>query len=277
MRTPFSRGFAALILAASAASATTAAAAEPADSASAAIATVWGEIFRPALERDYGDSTGVAAEYVAGIRETLTANPDPRMRGRIEGSQLGARLAEIEAMGVKLNRETFLTAFLDALEGRPTGFTSESANAFMNAYMERCQKNNTPDDNGFTEKQREFISRNAAREGVVTTPSGLVFEVITEGEGNSPTVDDMVTLYYTGRLADGTVFDQTEPGKPAVFPAGRLIKGFTEGLTMMKPGGTYRLFIPAELAYGQRGAGTQIPPGAALEFIIELLKTEPAK
>lgn len=104
-------------------------------------------------------------------------------------------------------------------------------------------------------------------------PSGLVFEVITEGEGTSPTIDNRVRLLYTGRLADGTVFDQTE--RPVDFPLRGLVPGFSEGLSLMKPGGTYRLFIPPSLGYGEEGAAGTIPPNAAIDFQVQLLEILP--
>ena len=100
------------------------------------------------------------------------------------------------------------------------------------------------------------------------TPTGLLFEVITEGEGASPTESDQVRVTYTGRLSDGTVFDSTE--KPVQFPVGNLVAGFSEGLKMMKPGGDYRIIIPPQLGYGEKGAAGVIPPGAVLDFTIHL-------
>ncbi|MDE6557251.1 MAG: FKBP-type peptidyl-prolyl cis-trans isomerase, partial [Duncaniella sp.] len=104
-------------------------------------------------------------------------------------------------------------------------------------------------------------------------PSGLVFQVITEGEGAMPQSGERVKVNYTGRLSDGTVFDQTDA--PVTFDVDRLVPGFTEGLKMMRPGGTYRLVIPASLGYGDTGAAGVIPPGAALDFTVELVEVVP--
>jgi len=122
-----------------------------------------------------------------------------------------------------------------------------------------------------------FLEENKSKDGVKVTESGLQYRVITEGAGASPTANDFVTVHYAGRLIDGQEFDSSYArGEPATFPAGRLIKGWTEALQMMKPGDKWELVIPSELAYGERGAGGVIPPNATLVFDVELLavKTE---
>ena len=105
---------------------------------------------------------------------------------------------------------------------------------------------------------------------MVKTASGLVFETLVEGVGEHPVLNGKVKLLYTGRLSDGTVFDSTE--EPVIFDVARLVKGFTEGLLLMRPGGIYRLFIPAELGYGARGIEGAIPGNAALDFEVKLLE-----
>ncbi len=110
---------------------------------------------------------------------------------------------------------------------------------------------------------------------VTTTASGLELQVVKEGTGVQPTPTDIVLVHYTGRLADGAVFDSSEGKQPVPFPVTGVIPGFTEGLQMMKKGGTYRLRIPPELAYGPQGAGGVIPPNATLEFDIQLLDVAP--
>jgi FKBP-type peptidyl-prolyl cis-trans isomerase len=110
---------------------------------------------------------------------------------------------------------------------------------------------------------------------MTTTASGLQLQAIEEGTGPSPTTTDIVLVHYTGRLEDGTVFDTSEGKQPVPFPVTGVIPGFTEGLQMMKKGGTYRLRIPPELAYGPQGAGGVIPPNATLEFDIQLLDIAP--
>jgi FKBP-type peptidyl-prolyl cis-trans isomerase len=122
-----------------------------------------------------------------------------------------------------------------------------------------------------------FLSENAEKEGVTVLESGLQYEVLEDGgQGESPTAEDSVRVHYEGKLIDGTVFDSSyERGQPVVFPLGRVVAGFREGITQMQVGDKYRLYIPSELGYGERGAGANIPPNATLIFDIELLDINP--
>jgi len=120
--------------------------------------------------------------------------------------------------------------------------------------------------------QQEFIANNVKEAGVETTESGLQYQVINDGDGAMPTKEDTVRVHYTGTLLDGTVFDSSvERGEPAEFGVGQVIAGWTEALQNMKVGSKHKLFIPAELAYGDRGAGQHIAPGSMLIFEVELL------
>ena len=119
---------------------------------------------------------------------------------------------------------------------------------------------------------RAFLDRTGARDEVTTTDSGLQYEVLVAGSGASPAPTDLVTVHYTGTLIDGTVFDSSvQRGQPAEFPANRLIAGWVEALQLMRVGDKWKLYVPPELAYGDRGAGPLIGPGATLIFEIELL------
>ena len=122
---------------------------------------------------------------------------------------------------------------------------------------------------------REFLAENAKNDSVVQTESGLQYMVLKEGTGAKPGPTDNVTVHYTGRLLDGTVFDSSvERGEPATFPLNRVIAGWTEGLQLMSEGAKYRLFIPSELAYGEKGSGDKILPNSTLIFDVELIKVE---
>lgn len=123
------------------------------------------------------------------------------------------------------------------------------------------------------EAGKAFLAENGKRVEVKTTPSGLQYEIITEGNGPQPTANDRVEVHYTGTLIDGTVFDSSvERGVPATFGVTQVIPGWVEALQLMKEGSKWKLFIPSQLAYGPQGAGGLIGPNATLIFDVELLK-----
>lgn len=123
-----------------------------------------------------------------------------------------------------------------------------------------------------TESNQKFLDENAAREGVTTLPSGLQYEVLQEGIGPKPDASSRVTVHYEGRLTDGKVFDSSyKRNQPATFGVRQVIPGWTEALQLMPVGSKWRLFIPSELGYGARGAGSSIPPHSVLVFDVELL------
>ncbi len=143
--------------------------------------------------------------------------------------------------------------------------TEESATEVAPEYGQQIKDNKT--------LGREFLEQNAKNDSVVQTQSGLQYMVLKEGTGAKPGPTDEVTVHYTGRLLDGTVFDSSvERGEPATFPLDKVIPGWTEGLQLMSEGSKYRLFIPSELAYGSKGAGEQIMPNSTLIFDVELIK-----
>lgn len=125
---------------------------------------------------------------------------------------------------------------------------------------------------------QKFLADNAARPGVFVTKDGLQYRILKAGHGKSPHYnDDQVTVSYKGWMINGKVFDQTKPGQTATFPAGQLIPGWIEALSLMKEGDTWELVIPSELGYGEEGAGTDIPPDQTLVFDMTLLKVKPAR
>ena len=125
------------------------------------------------------------------------------------------------------------------------------------------------------EEGEAFLAANAKREGVIVTASGLQYEVLTAAEGKKPKATDKVKVHYEGTLIDGTVFDSSyRRGEAISFGLNQVIKGWTEGVQLMSVGAKYKFFIPYNLAYGERGAGAQIPPYAALIFTVELLDIE---
>ena len=125
------------------------------------------------------------------------------------------------------------------------------------------------------QKGKSFLASNGKKKGIVTTPSGLQYAVLKRGKGASPSATDTVTVHYRGALLNGDEFDSSyKRGTPATFPLNRVIAGWTEGLQLMKEGSKYRLFIPAKLGYGARGAGRAIGPNETLVFDVELIKVE---
>ncbi len=139
------------------------------------------------------------------------------------------------------------------------------------AREQTAQKMLTPAERNL-QRGKDFLAENGKRPEVKTTASGLQYEVIVEGEGPKPTSDQSVTVHYTGKLLDGTVFDSSvDRGEPITFALRQVIPGWTEGLQLMPRGSKYRLFIPSDLAYGPRGAGRDIGPNETLIFDVELL------
>lgn len=241
----------------------------PADSCAAAFATVMADYLKPELEKQFGTDSVAIGEFVRGVEHAFEIkNVDaPYFFGVRSGFALIDRVEAMQEMGFPFTAAQFCKGLGDALRGGAMGFDGRSADEFLRSVVERMSAADLQTLS--PESQAEFLNSQKSREGVAETPSGLLFEVITEGEGNSPTDADRVKVLYTGRLADGTVFDETE--RPIEFPLQGLVPGFSEGLKMMKPGGEYRLFIPAAIGYGDRGAGGVIPPGAALDFTVKLL------
>jgi len=145
----------------------------------------------------------------------------------------------------------------------------EEANAIVQGYMQKKQQEMFADKIAENEK---FMAQNSKREEVTTLASGLQYEVLTAGEGDKPSATDKVTVHYHGTLLDGTVFDSSvERGEPASFGVNQVIKGWTEALQLMPKGSKWKLYIPHDLAYGERGAGGKIGPYSTLIFEVELL------
>ena len=178
---------------------------------------------------------------------------------------------QLRGMGVKdLNIEDFTNAVRCVFENKEPEVKPEEAQQVINAYLQELEAKATK---VAKEAGAKFLEENAKNEGVKVTASGLQYTVEKEGTGASPKATDEVTVHYTGRLLDGTVFDSSvSRGEPATFPLNRVIPGWTEGVQLMSEGAKYRFFIPYQLAYGERGAGAAIPPFAALVFDVELIK-----
>lgn len=184
------------------------------------------------------------------------------------GMALGQQL---RAMGVgTINKEDFDEAVDAAFNGKETRLTAEDANKLIQEYLQELTAKKAADIRAVGEK---FLAENSKKEGVKVTASGLQYVVDKEGTGARPTAEDEVTVHYTGKLLDGTVFDSSvSRGEPATFPLNRVIPGWTEGVQLMKEGGKYTFFIPSDLAYGPQGVPNAIPPHSTLIFDVELIK-----
>jgi FKBP-type peptidyl-prolyl cis-trans isomerase FklB len=170
-----------------------------------------------------------------------------------------------------LNPTVISKAISDILAGRKALLTDEQANNIMMQFINQGQEAKAKPNISAGQK---FLATNKTKQGVRTTPSGLQYEVITEGTGIKPTASDTVVTHYRGTLIDGTEFDNSyNRGQPATFPVGGVIKGWTEALQLMPAGSKYKLYIPHNLAYGTNETGP-IPAGSVLIFEVELLEVK---
>ncbi|MFK8057688.1 MAG: FKBP-type peptidyl-prolyl cis-trans isomerase [Saprospiraceae bacterium] len=184
---------------------------------------------------------------------------------------LGIVLAKsVQQQGLPVtDHDAFAAGFKQAMTTDISQEDVQKAQMAIQMHMEQAQASKSSAAKGEGEA---FLKTNGTRPEVTTTASGLQYEVLTEGEGAHPSATDKVTVHYTGKNLDGSVFDSSvERGQPATFPLNGVIAGWTEGVQLMKPGSKYRFFIPSELAYGERGAGADIAPGATLMFDVELI------
>ena len=171
---------------------------------------------------------------------------------------------------VNLNPDDFCNGVKAIFEGTKPEIEISEAQQIINEYLQELQKKAEAQAR---EAGEAFLAENAKKEGVKVTSTGLQYIVDKEGTGAQPTAEDEVTVHYTGKLLDGTVFDSSvNRGEPATFPLNRVIPGWTEGVQLMKEGAKYTFFIPSDLAYGPQGVPNAIPPHSTLIFDVELIK-----
>jgi FKBP-type peptidyl-prolyl cis-trans isomerase FklB len=208
----------------------------------------------------------------------MTLDTNQQQVSYIIGRDLARNFAQ---QGLELDIDILAAALKEGLQGLPSRLNQEQMQAAMQQLQEQLgggedddDDTQTPDamNNNKTEGEA-FLTENAKKPGVTTLPSGLQYEVLTEGSGKKPTLKSSVTTHYHGTLINGKVFDSSyQRGQPATFPVNGVIAGWTEALQLMGEGSKYRLYIPSDLAYGKRGAGRDIPGDTALIFDVELLK-----
>ncbi|MDE5942548.1 MAG: FKBP-type peptidyl-prolyl cis-trans isomerase [Muribaculaceae bacterium] len=178
----------------------------------------------------------------------------------------------------EINIQDFSDAVASVFYGSQPKMTIDEAKAEIQAFFTELEKKQRAQTEELASQNKAlgeaFLTENAKREGVLTLPSGLQYEILTQGDGPMPLASDQVEVHYTGKLIDGTVFDSSvDRGVPATFGVTQVIPGWVEALQLMKAGSKWRLYIPSELAYGPNGApGSPIGPNATLIFDVELLK-----
>lgn len=196
----------------------------------------------------------------------------------IIGLNLGQSL---KAQEVPVKADLIIKGLQDGLGGANPLLTPEEIQAAMQEFQQQLMSQQQAKRQAASEKNMKdsqaYLDQNKAKAGVKTTASGLQYEVVQEGSGESPKPTDKVTVHYRGTLPDGTVFDSSyDRNEPATFPVNGVIPGWVEALQLMKPGSKYRLVIPPALAYAERGAGNDIGPNQVLIFDVELLSVEKA-
>lgn len=229
------------------------------------------------VQKQLGVDTAYMADFIQGFNEAVAGMNDKRQKARIAGMEIAEQLNGRMLSGIKEELKDANDSIVDALFYR--GFTDILTNdtTVMNmakAEMLQQEKMNANRKAKLIKMGRDFLAENGKKAGIITTPSGLQYEVLKKGEGEVPQKTDKVKCHYEGRLIDGTVFDSSiKRGEPAVFGLNQVIKGWTEALSLMPVGSKWRLYIPQELGYGERQAG-QIPPYSTLIFDVELLSIE---
>lgn len=185
------------------------------------------------------------------------------------GMSIGRQLQQMNA--AEVNVDDFAQAIKDVFASK-TSFTDSEAQQAVQDFFQRKAEEQA----GAAKAEGEaFLAENAKKEGVVSLPSGLQYQVLREGDGRKPAATDQVECHYEGTLINGQVFDSSyQRGQTATFGLNQVIAGWTEGLQLMQEGAKYRFFIPYHLAYGERGAGQSIPPFATLIFDVELVKVK---
>jgi FKBP-type peptidyl-prolyl cis-trans isomerase FklB len=204
------------------------------------------------------------------------------------GYSFASRLASDTILTDTIQMDAFMKGVSNAIN-QEDGVLSEeemqkSIESFVKVIQEQMRQKQEPqvmeqpqtaqiDASGFSAAGEAFLAENKTKEGVIEIENGIQYKVITEGTGASPTLSDQITIHYHGTTIDGKVFDSSvEKGKPASFPLGGLIPGWQKVLPLMKEGSKWEIFLPYQEAYGERGAGRDIPPYSALIFEIELIK-----
>ena len=214
----------------------------------------------------------VGCEGRVAIGSADLETPDQKASYGI-GLNVGGQLTETKD---RLDRPAFLRGIEDALQGNESAVPSDELQVMLQTFSEEIQIAAEEDFDRLAVENSlegdEYLAENGARAGVMTTESGLQYEVLRQGEGSMPGLDDQVRLHYRGTLIDDSEFDSSYDGEPAQFGIGGVIPGFSEALQLMSVGSHFRVVIPSDIGYGPQGTGGPIGPNATLIFEIELLE-----
>ena len=237
-----------------------------------------------------GVDTAYIDEFVKGLNEGANAGDDKKKAAYYAGIQIGQQISNQMVKGINhelfgddstktISLKNFMAGFVAGTTGKGGLMTVDSASMKAQEMMRSIKAKVLEKEFGANKKAgEEFLAKNAKAEGVVTLPSGVQYKVLKEGNGAIPADTSRVKVHYEGRTLDGKVFDSSyKRNQPTDFRANQVIKGWTEALTHMPAGSTWEVYIPQELAYGERQQGADIKPFSMLIFKIELLEVDPKK
>ena len=238
---------------------------------------------KPYLSERLGVDTTYLADFIKGVNEGANAGDNKKKAAYFAGIQIGQQIANQMVKGYNyelfgedstktISLKNLLAGLVSGVSGRGGKMTIEEADSVAQALMTKIKASRFEENK---KKGEKFLAENAKKEGVKTTPSGLQYKVLKEGNGAVPTDTSTVMVNYEGRLVDGTVFDASNKygDKPAQFRVNQVIKGWTEALKMMPVGSQWEIYIPQELAYGAQGQ-RGIDPMSALIFKVELVEVK---
>jgi len=216
----------------------------------------------------------MACQLQAGEKTSLKT--DKEKASYAIGMDIGSNLKK---QSIEIDPDVLAQGLKDSYSGGKTLLTEQESRDALTALQKERFEKQQEERKVLGEKNlkegKEFLTKNKKKKGIKTLESGLQYRVIKEGTGKTPKADDKVSVNYKGTLINGTEFDSSyKRGKPATFPVNGVIKGWTEALQLMKEGAKWELFVPSDLAYGERGAGNNIGPNAVLIFEVELLSIQ---
>ena len=257
------------------------------DSVSYAIGMAQTQGLKDYLVMQLGVDTAYIGEFIKGLNDGANAGDDKKKAAYYAGIQIGQQISNQMVKGINyqlfgddstqtISLKNFMAGFVTGTTGKKGLMTMEEAQETAQRLMQEIKARETAKLYGDNKEAGEkFLAENAKKEGVITLPSGLQYRVLKEGTGKVPADTSTVTVNYEGRLINDSVFDSSyKRNQPMTVRANQNIKGFTEALTKMKAGSVYEVYIPQELAYGERQAGALIKPFSALIFKIELLEVK---